>query len=187
MKKPTAEGNYLAIVTVPVYGFVGRSKKSGTSFISLPLKIIEPDSDQKGAEITWYGYLTEKTIERTTKTLATLFGWDGNITSLVDDTIDPFTNKECRVAIEEQEYDGKKTFKATWLNSVDEQPKGERVKKDEFPDLAELTATARSIVAATKSGDKPKKSAAKRDEHIVAKSNGYQPQTVDDDGDEIPF
>lgn len=173
MKKPTAEGKYLALVTAPLYGFVGRSKNSGNLYIKLPLKIVEPDSDQRGAEIDWFGTLNDKNLERTTKTLATLFGWDGNIKALIDDTADPFTNKEVRVTIELKEYNGTSSLKATWLNSVDEdsQPKGTRINKDEIPDLDELTKAARSFAKEKLDGKKVKQATPVKD----------------DDGDDIPF
>lgn len=64
-----------------------------------------------GETITWYGYFTEKTQERTLESLR-LLGWSS------DDLFDlaGIGSTEVRVVLEEEDYNGKMQLKVKWIN-----------------------------------------------------------------------
>lgn len=64
-----------------------------------------------GQRLTWYGYFTEKTEERTFESLR-YCGWEG--TDLSDLT--GIDRNEVELVVEEEEYDGKVKSKVQWVN-----------------------------------------------------------------------
>jgi hypothetical protein len=64
-----------------------------------------------GQHITWYGYFTEKTEERTIESLR-ICGWTG--TDL--DNLEGIDTNEVQLVIESEEYDGKMRSKVRWVN-----------------------------------------------------------------------
>lgn len=69
------------------------------------------DQDQPGERITWYGYFTEKTQERTLESLQHC-GWEGDdITDLSG-----IERNEVQLVVEHDEYEGKVRAKVAWVN-----------------------------------------------------------------------
>ena len=64
-----------------------------------------------GTSITWYGYFTEDTTERTIKSLR-ICGWAG--TEL--DNLNGIDSNEVELEVEEDTYNGKTSAKVKWIN-----------------------------------------------------------------------
>lgn len=180
-----AEGTYLGTVSEPTYGWLGESK-NGTRFIRVPVTISE--GSQKGKTIDWYGYLTDRTQERTVEVLETCFGvnWDWNNIN--------FTGQEVEVVVEQEEYNGKTSFRAKWLNN----PNMDRTNGGKSPEeieaaKAEAQAKAKEI-AKELAASMPRRAGspvAAPARAAVASKPASRPlppvKTIDEDGDEIPF
>lgn len=85
--------------------------QGGKEQVAVELRIVEEEF--LGDAITWYGYFTENTTERTLESLR-LLGWAG------DDLFDlsGIGSTEVRVVIKEEEYEGKLRLKAEWINPI---------------------------------------------------------------------
>ena len=181
-----AEGTYLGTVSEPMYGWLGENKKTGSRFIRVPVTINE--GDQKGKTIDWYGYLSEKTHERTVEILETCFGvnWDWENIN--------FDGKEVEVVVDQEEYNGKTSFRAKWLNN----PNMDRTSGGKSPDeieaaKAEAQAKAKEI-AKELAASMPRRAGSPV---VAPKKATASPKpatrplppvkTIDEDGDEIPF
>jgi hypothetical protein len=75
--------------------------------------------DEAGDRITWYGYLSDKAIERTVASLQVL-GWDpaehgGRIDSL--NGTDLLVDADAEIVVENEEYEGKVRPKVKWVNA----------------------------------------------------------------------
>src|SRR5579862_677136 len=69
------------------------------------------DEDRPGEAITWYGYFTEKTAERTLESLQHC-GWTGDdITDLSG-----IERNEVQLVVENEEYEGKVHARVAWVN-----------------------------------------------------------------------
>ena len=105
-----ATGTHLVHVTAHIL------TKTGTGKEQLAITF----EDEEGNRITWYGYFTEKTIDRTMETLAIL-GWDAEkydhrIASLHDTDI--LVGAEAEIVVEAEEYEGRTRHKVRWVNAV---------------------------------------------------------------------
>lgn len=188
------EGTYLGTVSESMYGWLGENKKTGSRFIRVPVTI-STEGAQKGKTIDWYGYLGEdvgrdgKTkTQRAVDILETCFGvnwnWD-NIT---------FAGQEVEVVVEQEEYNGKTSFKAKWLNN----PNMDRTSGGKSPEeieaaKAEAQAKAKEI-AQELAASMPRRAGspvAAPTKAAVASKPASRPlppvKTIDEDGDEIPF
>jgi hypothetical protein len=83
---------------------------TGTEQIAVTFEIIE-EGDFEGHTITWFGFLTEATTERTIKTLI-VCGWEG------DDLSDlrGLDRNEVELVIEHETYNGVKRARVKWVN-----------------------------------------------------------------------
>lgn len=69
------------------------------------------EDDVPGESITWYGYFTEKTTERTLESLG-YCGWTGDdITDLTG-----VESNEVQIVVEHETYEGKVNAKVKWVN-----------------------------------------------------------------------
>ena len=182
-----AEGTYLGTVTESIYGWLGESQKTGTRFIRVPVTITT-EGAQKGKTIDWYGYLSEKTQERTIEVLETCFGLNWNWENI------NFAGQEVEVVVEQEEYNGKTSFKAKWLNN----PNFDRTSGGKSPEeieaaKAEAQAKAKEI-AKELAASMPRRAGspvAAPTKAAVASKPASRPlppvKTIDEDGDEIPF
>src|SRR6266403_2415299 len=89
--------------------------EKGNDQIAVELEIIE--GDEKGRRLTWYGYFTDKTEERTIESLRIL-GWTGDNLADVKD----LDANEVEIVVEPEEYTNPTTGKTTtrsrvkWIN-----------------------------------------------------------------------
>jgi hypothetical protein len=106
-----AAGKYEAIAIQSSQ--VTQNEKSGKEEIRVLFQL-DPAEDGKGGEtITWYGYFTEKTAERTLESLRYM-GWAG------DDVTDiqGLDKNKVQLVIEHDEYQGKTKAKVAWVNRL---------------------------------------------------------------------
>lgn len=146
-------GNFRCKVEAPKYGWFDETK-NGNQYIQITCVCVQPESKQYGKSITWRGYLNSKNIDKTEKSLIKVFGNDWQWANI------NFVGKKIDVVVEEEERDGKKQFKARWLN-----PPGEN---KPTRDAAEANALSDKIAASL-----PPRSASPKDPL--------------EDADDIPF
>jgi hypothetical protein len=130
------EGTYAGTVSEPIYGWLGESK-NGTRFIRVPVTIAT-EGAQKGKTIDWYGYLSEKTQERTIEILESCFGVNWNWDNI------NFAGQEVEVVVEQDDYNGKVSFKAKWLNN----PNFDRTNNGKSPEEVEAAKAEAKAKAA---------------------------------------
>ena len=111
-------GEFKCKVIEPINGWFGETPAKGTAFIRIPLEVVEGPC--KGQHITYNGWLTDKNMDRVIKTLASVFGFDGNLNALADGTA-TFADKLCSITTEMESYEGKLRCKVAWLNNVERQ------------------------------------------------------------------
>lgn len=101
--------------------YLGKSKDKGTPFIAIEF---EEDNDIEPQSITWFGYITDKTVERVVKTIEEL-GWTGDDILQLDhprkeenegDSRFDLRGKKCEIVVESEEYNGKTYHKVKWIN-----------------------------------------------------------------------
>ena len=97
---------------VQVVGHVLGRSGTGTPHVAVLFE------DINGDRITWYGYLTDKALERTVASLQIL-GWNpaehgGDIASLNGTGI--LAGAEAEVVVEAEEYNGDIQMKVKWVN-----------------------------------------------------------------------
>jgi hypothetical protein len=110
IRKLDVAGTFECEVIAPEYGWFDESSK-GSKYIKIPCKVIEPGIHE-GKRIAWIGYLTSKAYETTEKILSDVFGDKWTWTKI------PFAGMKCVIVAEEEEYNGKTTIKARYLNAV---------------------------------------------------------------------
>ena len=131
--------------------------------------------DVNGDRITWYGYLSDKAIERTVASLGVL-GWDPQAHNGLVDSLngtDLLVGAEAEIVVEAETYEGKVNHKVRWVN----EPGGGSLSSMEDSEAASFAASLRQkILAAPKPKVSTKPGPAK--EAVPAGS------AVDDD---LPF
>ena len=103
--------------------WIGESAEKGTPYVAIPLEVIE--GDHTGKQITGYLYLTETvgrdgkmTFDRSIESLATVFGFNGDLEALYRGEIS-FTGIECWVETEREKFNGEERFSVKWLRHID--------------------------------------------------------------------
>lgn len=84
---------------------------NGSPQVAVELRIL--DDGHAGDSITWFGFFSEKTQERTLESLRIL-GWKTDDLS----NLDGITDNEVSVTMEEEEYNGEVRLKAQWINRL---------------------------------------------------------------------
>ena len=171
-------GKHTCRVAAPVNGWFCESK-TGTAGLRLPLEIT--GGECSGTHVEYIAWLSQAALDRSVKTLADVFGWDGNLAalaSLVDSG--PFVGRECEITVEDEEYNGKMYPKIKWLNKAGGGSGAKPLAKDAVAEMvAKLNATAMKLAAEPKD-DAPK---------AAPKSAPKPPKDADLDiaPDDIPF
>jgi len=98
-------GTYTARAVAGGLGFA----KTGTPQVAVELQIT--DEHFAGETITWFGYFTEGTHERTIEALRTL-GWRTDDL----DNLEGISDNEVKVVLKEDEYEGKIQLKVAFIN-----------------------------------------------------------------------
>ncbi len=100
---------------------LGTSKNAGTPFIEVYFQITE--GDYKGQTARWTSYFTDKTSERTIKSMQ-LMGWQGDdLTAFSEGALNGLDANEVSIVLEHEEYQNdagekKTTAKIAWVNSL---------------------------------------------------------------------
>ena len=145
----------------------------------LPLEVTSGEC--KGTQVEYIAWLSHAALDRSVKTLADVFGWDGNLAAL-SQLVDsgPFVGRECEITVEDEEYNGKMYPKIKWLNKAGGGNSAKPLAKDAVAEMvAKLNATAMKLAAEPKDdGTKP-----------APKSVPKPPKDADLDvaPDDIPF
>lgn len=110
-------GTFLCKVTAPSNGWFGEAGSNNTPFLRIPL-IVTQEGPCDGEQLTYQGWLTDKSVERTVKNLSEVFGWDGDLETLARmSNTGPFVGKSCEIVTEEDEHNGKTRVVIKWLNA----------------------------------------------------------------------
>jgi len=106
------DGAYRA---VPVSAVLGRAD-TGKEQICVQFQVATDDGPTE--TITWYGYFTDATFERTIEALR-YCGWRGNdlLEFLSGRQLPAGFDQEVQIVIESQEYNGKWSPRVRWVNS----------------------------------------------------------------------
>ena len=165
-------GKFLCTVKRPPNGWLDETQ-GGTPFIRIPC-IVTEDCDQKGKEIVWRGYLSEKAKPRTVESLIRAFDWDGDW-----DELDTFAGIDVIIVTEEEEYNGETRIKAKWLNSLTNKAKEE---------VAERLLARMKAEDAGHSTSLPNASSKQADAKAKAMSSKAKPKQNEElEDDDIPF
>jgi hypothetical protein len=85
--------------------------KSGTEQVAVQFEILEgPDT---GRAITWWGYFSDKAVDRTLKALM-VAGWDGNDVAVLGG----LGANEVSIKIEDDVYNGETRQRVQWVNPL---------------------------------------------------------------------
>lgn len=160
----------------------GTSSKKGTQQCAVCFEILR--GPQAGQKVTWIGYFTDATIERTLNALR-ICGFEG-------DDVSSFPGQspenEVSIVVEHEEYDGKVRVKVAWVN----EPGGGGMKMaNPFDDKA-LRKFGAQLKGTLKAMPAVKTKKAVREEPTEAPSSvaddmGEPGNTVGDDADDLPF
>lgn len=101
------DGYYNAKAVEAELGFTNGGKEQ----VAVLFEIV--DGEHKGQRITWHGYFTEKTTDRTLESLMHC-GWDGEDASKLEGV----TKNVVSIVVEQEEYDGKMRAKVQWVNKT---------------------------------------------------------------------
>ena len=93
-----------------VQAALGKTSKGGEQ-VAVEFQVYDAEG-VPGESITWYGYFTEKTFERTIESLR-LCGWTGNDLS----DLSGVDANEVSLTIENEEYNGTTRSKVQWVNA----------------------------------------------------------------------
>jgi hypothetical protein len=162
--------------------------EGGKEQVAVQLEILSEEF--LGETITYYGYFTEKTQERTIESLR-LLGWSS------DDLFDlsGIGSTEVRVVIEEEDYNGKLQLKVKWINGPgglalkapmsdgEARAFSARMKGAVLASKQRAPATTASRPTTARSGTQPQRNGAQSSSR--GRYDDDAPPPVDDD--QIPF
>ena len=171
-------GKHNCRVAAPLNGWFCESK-TGTPGLRLPLEVTSGEC--KGTQVEYIAWLSHAALDRSVKTLADVFGWDGNLAAL-SQLVDsgPFVGRDCEITVEDEEYNGKMYPKIKWLNKAGGGNSAKPLAKDAVAEMvAKLNATSMKLAA------EPKDDATKPSPKFAPKP----PKDADLDAapDDIPF
>jgi len=106
-------GKFPCVVVEPTSGYLVTRGSKETPAIRLPLLI--NDGPQEGKKITWFGYLTDASVEFTIRAMAEALGFDGDLAALQDGRT-VLGGTICQVVAEWDEWEGEKRLKAKYIN-----------------------------------------------------------------------
>ena len=172
-----ADGTYRARAIEGALGFTKGDKEQAAILLEVS------EGEAEGQRITWFGYFTEKTTDRTMEALR-LCGWLG------DDISDLSSiNGACDVTIvvEAEEYEGKWNAKVKWINrlggggiALNAPMAGDKAKS--------FAATMRAKAAASRIALAAKGEKVQRTEKAAGPpADSENPAPVDANGHPLPF
>lgn len=126
-------GSYRARAVDYQFGFA----ETGTEQVAVTFEIVE-EGEYQGSTITWFGFFTDATAERTIEALRTC-GWQGD--NLGDLT--GIDRNEVSLVIVHEPYNGKQIARVKWVN----RPGTGRVELKRKMDAVQKAALARRLRA----------------------------------------
>lgn len=90
----------------------GESKDKGTPFVLVAFEILS--GPQAGQRISWFGYFTDKTVDRTVESLRACGFHGDDLAAFSDQNPDI----EVQIVVGHEEYEGKMRAKVQWVNSL---------------------------------------------------------------------
>ena len=147
------EGRYRARATDAKLGVA----QTGSDTVAVAFELL----DHPGQHITWYGYFTEKTVERTMESLR-YCGWENDDVS----NLSGISSNEVELVIEhEDDKEGKPRARVKWINK---------------------TGSSKAQLK-TEMNDAQKKSFASKMKGYALASRAKIPPKSDTNGDDLPF
>lgn len=101
------DGRYIARGCAAGLGYSSNQKPQ----VAVDLEITQ--GDHAGAHVTWYGFFTDATHERTFKALRAM-GWQGDDVS----NLAGIDANEVSITLKSEEYEGKVSQKVAWINPL---------------------------------------------------------------------
>jgi len=131
------KGTYRARAIAAEFGFT----QNGTEQVAVTFEVNE-ESEFNGDQITWFGFFTDATSERTVQALRAC-GWEGDDL----ENLAGFDANEVELVVGHEQYQGKTVAKVQWVNK----PGNRVVLKHKMTDAqrAELSARMKGLVIAT--------------------------------------
>lgn len=121
--------------------------KSGSAQAYIKFEVTETG---EANHITWFGSMTEKSIDRTVKALVTA-GFNGNdFGDLEKKFNEVFQPKAVQLTLAEEEFNGKTSLKVKWVNPIHQGPEKYQ---GPAPKFAALFAKTKQELGVMKDGD----------------------------------
>jgi len=119
-----------------------RKVSSGAVGVYIRCRLLELYDQEDWTEYEAQGYETDGTIwivkkngeliANNVKSLRQFAGWNGNLVSIADDTWKP---TRCQVQVTKESYNGKTSFRASFINGWDSTPGARSLRADEAQQL----------------------------------------------------
>lgn len=160
----------------------GITPNKGTKFVRVQFELLS--GEHSGQVVSWDGWFTEKTLERTMDSLENC-GWDGVSLS----NPQGIGSKDCVVDIEHEEHEGKTYARVKWVN----RPGGSKLKEEMRLDEHTVSSLDQEFRASLL--ERRQKSGSRPAQRPTPRTNGTQRPArsanddfgpMPDDGD-IPF
>ena len=136
-------GTFKARVVKPNGGWFHESSEKKTPYIAVYLEILE-DVDCEGMLAKFTGYLSEKALPNTMRTLWQCFRFNGELSDLHEGRT-TFEGMDVQITVEEESYNGKTRHKVKWMNPVGYTPTAPGIEESTAKVLiASLTAKAKA-------------------------------------------
>jgi hypothetical protein len=174
-------GRYAAIAREVQWGY---TKNDGQQ-VAVTFEVV--DGEMSGAEITWFGYFTEKTTNRTLESLRHC-GWVGDDISELGKL-----DQQVDIVVGHEEWEGQWQAKVKWVNA----PGAGRFKMAKPMDPASLkqfAAQMRGAARASAEGGSPRQASSPRAPAQQRQQSGWGGGRVDErnppsnyDDSDIPF
>lgn len=88
---------------------------TGTPQVAVEFEILNPDAPAEDRRLTWYGYLSDATFDRTIESLRHC-GWTGDDLSEIAEGRGGLDANEVSLTVEDEEYQGQLHAKVQWVN-----------------------------------------------------------------------
>lgn len=184
-----APGTYRAHAVDCALGLTGTGKEQ----VAVMFEI----HDEGGSRLTWYGYFTDNTFDRTVQSLRHL-GWKGNDLSVFGKGIPEDCHNEVEVVIEhEADQEDRLRAKIRWVNSGNGLAVKERMDENAARQFAarmksRIAALGGATSVGTKLAPKPTTRGEKFDNRANSIAEDARPENFDDGqrqitDDDIPF
>jgi hypothetical protein len=180
-----SKGRHRAMVRVSEDAIqVSADVPNKSDFVAVCFDLCDPQDPYNGWSITWFGFLTDKTLDRTVEGLR-YCGWEGDeIGALPELAANGQLSQEVELVIDHEEWEGKWRAKVKWVN----RPGGGTVKLEKKltgSDLSSFSARMKGRIRTAGAANANGRTTPQRS----TGGGGSQPQHPNAPGnlDDIPF